>query len=193
MRGNNGGVTPPLNLFIKEFAPITGYFLWGNEAMQTKALRIERAGSNDIADINRLLYQVLMVHHNGRPDLFKPNCKKYTGAELMELLQDNSRPVFGAWNTNGEFVGYAFCILQEHRNDNVLTDIKTLYIDDLCVDETARGQRVGTALYNYVLTYARSIGCYNVTLNVWSCNEGAKHFYETLGMKPQKIGMETIL
>ncbi len=161
--------------------------------MLTEALKIERAGCKDIADINRLLYQVLMVHHNGRPDLFKPNCKKYTDAQLTELLQDDSRPVFGAWNANGEFLGYAFCILQEHRDDNVLTDIKTLYIDDLCVDETARGQRVGTALYNYVLAYARKIGCYNVTLNVWSCNESAKRFYETLGMKPQKIGMEKIL
>lgn len=156
-------------------------------------MKIERAGIGDIPDINRLLYQVLMVHHEGRPDLFKADCKKYTDAELAELLQDDSRPVFGAWDESGTLLGYAFCILQEHKNDNVLTDIRTLYIDDLCVEETARGQHVGTALYQHVLDYARSIGCYNVTLNVWTCNENAMRFYEKLGMQPQKIGMEMVL
>jgi len=156
-------------------------------------MKIARAGVEDIAGINRLLYQVLMVHHNGRPDLFKPDCKKYTDEELTELLQDDARPVFGAWNEAGELLGYAFCIHQQHKNNNVLTDIKTLYIDDLCVEETARGQHIGTALYEYVLQYARKSGCYNVTLNVWECNAGAKKFYESLGMGVQKIGMETIL
>ncbi len=156
-------------------------------------MKIERAGIRDIEGINRLLRQVLMVHHEGRPDLFKPDCKKYTDAELEILLQDDSRPVFAAWDENGALLGYAFCILQEHKHDNVLTDIRTLYIDDLCVDETARGQHVGTALYQHVLGYAREIGCYNVTLNVWTCNENAMRFYEACGMKPQKIGMETIL
>ncbi len=156
-------------------------------------MKIGRAGICDIAGINRLLHQVLMVHHEGRPDLFKPHCKKYTDAELLELLQDESRPVFGAWDENGVLLGYAFCILQEHKNDNVLTDIRTLYIDDLCVEETARGQHIGTALYRYVLDFARRTGCYNVTLNVWSCNPGAMKFYESLGMKPQKICMEELL
>lgn len=156
-------------------------------------MTLKRAGISDIPDINCLLYQVLEVHHEGRPDLFKGGCKKYTDEELAVLLQDESRPVFGAWDENGELLGYAFCIVQEHKNDNVLTDIRTLYIDDLCVDESARGQHVGTALYAHVLDYARQIGCYNVTLNVWTCNEGAMRFYEKLGMKAQKIGMETVL
>ncbi len=156
-------------------------------------MQIARAATKDISAINRLLQQVLMVHHNGRPDLFKADCKKYTDTELKALLSDDSRPVFAAWNSDGTMLGYAFCILQAHRNDNILTDIRTLYIDDLCVDETARGQHVGTALYEYVLDYARSIGCYNVTLNVWTCNPGAMKFYEAMGMTPQKIGMEKIL
>ena len=74
-----------------------------------------------------------------------------------------------------------------------MTDIRTLYIDDLCVDERHRGCGVGRLLYEYVLDYARSAGCYNVTLNVWSCNEAAMRFYEKCGLRPQKIGMEKIL
>ena len=74
-----------------------------------------------------------------------------------------------------------------------MTDIKTIYIDDLCVDENLRGQHIGRALYDSVLAFAREQGCYNVTLNVWCCNEKAMKFYEACGLKPQKIGMEVIL
>ena len=74
-----------------------------------------------------------------------------------------------------------------------MTDIKTLYIDDLCVDENSRGQNIGKNLYNHVIAFAKENECYNVTLNVWSCNESAIKFYEKCGLRPQKIGMETIL
>lgn len=154
---------------------------------------IRRANKADIPEINRLLGQVLEVHRNGRPDLFRGNTKKYTDDELKLLLSDDNRPVFVYADDAGNIAGYAFCIFQAHINHNILTDIKTLYIDDLCVDEIKRGHHIGTKLYNYVLGFAKDNGCYNVTLNVWSCNESAVKFYESCGMKPQKIGMETIL
>lgn len=154
---------------------------------------IRRAQEKDIPAIMDLLSQVLMVHHNGRPDLFKPNATKYTVEELKEILQDDDRPIFGFPDENDRLVGYAFCVLEQHKDHNILTDIKTLYIDDICVDERSRGMHVGKALYEYVKSYARSIGCYNVTLNVWSCNPTALKFYESLGLTPYKIGMETIL
>lgn len=154
---------------------------------------IERARKEDIPGIDQLLNQVLMVHHNGRPDLFKANVKKYTDEELQIILADDNRPIFVARTKEKQVAGYAFCIMQEYKGSHIMTDIKTLYIDDLCVDETIRGQHVGTKLYEYAKQYAREQGCYNVTLNVWSCNENAMKFYEKCGLKPQKIGMEAIL
>ena len=154
---------------------------------------IRRANASDLPGLNRLLEQVLMVHHNGRPDLFKSGAKKYTDEELLTLLADEGRPVFAAVDDSGTMLGYCFCIFQQHLNNNILTDIRTLYIDDLCVDENCRGQHIGSKLYAYVLDFARQSGCYNVTLNVWSCNKSALAFYEKLGLKPQKVGMETIL
>ena len=131
-----------------------------------------------------------MVHHNGRPDLFKANAKKYTDEELKVILVDDQRPVFVAKDENDNVLGYAFCVMQQHLNNNILTDIKTLYIDDLCVDENVRGGGVAQAIYQGVLDYAREIGCDAVTLNVWCGNDRAMHFYEKCGLKPQKIGME---
>lgn len=154
-------------------------------------MNIRRADKRDMDKIKDLLNQVLTVHHNGRPDLFKANCRKYTDSELEELIKDDARPIFVA-DEDG-VLGYAFCVIKETKNNNILTDIKTLYIDDLCVDENIRGKHVGTALYNYVIEYAKEIGCYNVTLNVWSCNESAQQFYEGQGLKPQKTTLETIL
>lgn len=154
---------------------------------------IRRARECDMKDINRLLVQVNMVHHQGRPDLFRAGKKKYTDEQLRELIHDDSRPIFVAVDDQERVLGYAFCIFQQHLDDNILTDIRTLYIDDLCVDETIRGQHVGKSLYEAVLAFARESGCYNVTLNVWTLNEGAMKFYEKCGLKPQKVGMETIL
>ena len=156
-------------------------------------MNIRRATESDMVGINKLLNQVLMVHHKGRPDIFKANCKKYTDEELREIIADDNRPIFVAEDEDGSVMGYAFCVFQQHINNNILTDIKTLYIDDLCVDENIRGRHIGKSLYDYVVSFAKDNGCYNVTLNVWSLNEGAMKFYEKCVLKPQKIGMEIIL
>lgn len=154
---------------------------------------IRRAQEQDMDGINKLLCQVLMVHHNGRPDLFKADCKKYTDEELRALIHDDKKPIFVAVNEEEQITGYAFCVFQQHIDDNILTDIKTLYIDDLCVDENIRGQHIGKSLYEYVVAFAKEQGCYNVTLNVWALNESAMKFYEACGLVPQKIGMEKLL
>lgn len=156
-------------------------------------MRIRRAEERDMEGIDRLLCQVLTVHHNGRPDLFKGGVKKYTDGELCDMIKDDSKPIFVAADEREEVLGYAFCVLQQYEGHNIMTDIKTLYIDDLCVDETCRGRHVGRELYEYVLRFAKEQGCYNVTLNVWECNPGAKKFYEKCGLTPQKTGMEKIL
>ena len=156
-------------------------------------LKVRRAQQADIAAILHLLLQVDMVHHNSRPDLFKGPATKYTDIQLMMMLGDDEMPIFVCTDETGEVLGHAFCVHKQIIGDNVLTDVKTLYIDDICVDEGARRKGVGTALYNAVTAYAKSCGCYNVTLNVWAINPGAQAFYESLGMKPQKIVMEAIL
>ena len=154
---------------------------------------IRRAAANDIPGLNRLLEQVLMVHHNGRPDLFKSGTKKYTDNELKALLLDDTRPIFVAVDEKDYVLGYAFGIFQQHLNNNILTDIRTLYIDDLCVDEGCRGRGIATALYQEVCRFAKESGCQAVTLNVWNGNDSAMKFYEKCGMKPQKVGMEAVL
>ena len=131
---------------------------------------VRKAEKRDIGAIIRLLHQVNMVHYEKRPDLFKPYTTKYDEQELEALLGDDSKPIFVY--DDGEVLGHA---------------------DDICVEETARGRHIGQSLYEYVRDYARSIGCYNITLNVWEGNDSALSFYRSMGMQVQKTGMETIL
>ena len=138
-----------------------------------------------------MLHQVDMVHHDIRPDLFKPYTTKYDEQELEALLDNDAKPIFVY--DDGKVEGHAFCQVTESKGDKLLQDVKTLYIDDICVDEKARGKHVGKALYDFVRDYAKSIGCYNITLNVWEGNDAAQSFYRSMGMKVQKTGMETVL
>ena len=153
---------------------------------------VRRAIPRDIPAIMNLLVQVNMVHHNGRPDLFKGPTTKYTADELAAILSDDATPVFVCVDDRDRVLGHGFCVKQ-HSGGQLMEEHDTLYIDDICVDEAARGQNVGRAIYEHILDYARSLGFYNVTLNVWSCNPGAMKFYEKLGLTPYKVGMEQIL
>lgn len=155
-------------------------------------INIRSAELRDIPALGRLLYEVHKVHSDVRPDLFKAGARKYTDGQLEEILQSGERPVFVA-EQDGQVVGYAFCIPKQFVGDRSMTDVRTLYIDDLCVDEAARGKHIGTKLYDFVLDFAKRQGYYNVTLNVWADNKAAVKFYEKIGLRVQKIGMEKIL
>lgn len=155
-------------------------------------INIRRAKDDDIPTLDNLLFQVHEVHHKARPDLFKADTKKYTDEQLKEILSNDKTPVFVA-ESDEKILGYAFCIHRQFVNDNNMTEVKTLYIDDLCVDENERGKHIGKTLYDFVVSYAKKNGYYNVTLNVWADNKKAVGFYEKIGLRVQKIGMEKIL
>ena len=153
---------------------------------------VRRAVGKDIPSLMELLKQVNKVHYDGRPDLFKLETK-YSSDELSKIIADNDTPVFVCENEDGKILGHGFCVMQRPENTRLLTDILTLYIDDICVDEGARGRHIGKALYEHIVCYGREQGFYNITLNVWTCNPSALSFYEAMGLVPQKICMEKIL
>lgn len=152
---------------------------------------IRFAQKGDLEAVNRLLRQVLKVHHDGRPDLFRPEGKKYTDSQLLSIFADPETPVV-VYEEEGTVLGYAFCAFQR-QDSGSLMPLTTLYVDDLCVDENARGRHIGTALFDFVKAFAAENGCHNITLHVWACNPGAVAFYKALGMKPQYTSMELLV
>ena len=152
-------------------------------------MEIRFANTGDIPGMLALLQQVGQVHHNIRPDIFRPGCQKYDAAALSRLLEDPSRPIFIA-DIDGAVAGYCFCIRKQFESDSVMTDRRELYIDDLCVDENHRGSGIATKLFHHVRSYAAEQGCNTITLNVWCGNDNAMKFYKKMGMSPRSITMD---
>ena len=156
-------------------------------------MTIRLAQPKDIPSLLGLLEQILSVHHQARPDIFKGSGGKYSPQELEKIMVQDKTPIFVYENEVGQILGHLFVTIKEVSDNPVLHPIKTLFIEDLCVDQVARGQKIGDQLYQFAVNYAREIGCYNLTLNVWNDNEGALRFYQRQGMKPQETVMETII
>ena len=155
-------------------------------------MEIRFAGPQDVGGILALLQQIGQLHHEGRPDIFRDQAQKYSASQVLALLNSSLTPVFVAVEED-KVLGYCFCKVKIFKDETVVHDHTELFIDDLCVDGSCRGQGIGTKLYNEVIRYAKNRRCNFVTLNVWSFNEKAMKFYESLGMKPQRVFMETIL
>lgn len=147
----------------------------------------------DAKRLFNLLEEVQALHATGRPDIFVKGASKYSVNEIENIIENEQTPIFVAVNSENKIMGYAFCSIEISTNSNNLQPIKTLYIDDLCIDKSLRRQGEGEKLYKYVLKRAKDFGCYHLTLNVWNLNEGALKFYEKVGMKPLKITMEQII
>ena len=156
-------------------------------------ITIRKAEEQDMPGLMRLLSEVLELHARIRPDIFISGTTKYTPEELRTILHDENTPVFAAVDEEGEVAGYAFCILKRQPFSTNMRDFQTLFIDDLCVDEKYRGQHVGKRLYEYALAYAKELGCYDLTLNVWEGNDNARAFYEKMGMFVQETQMEILI
>ena len=152
-------------------------------------MNIVKAEARHIPGMLRLLGQVGQVHHQIRPDIFRDGALKYDENALEALLRDENRPIF-VMQDGGRVLGYCFCVFKDYRGSGVQTDRVELYIDDLCVEESARGQGIATALYRYVKDFAKELGCSHISLNVWCGNIGAQKFYEKMGMLPRHIMME---
>ncbi len=151
------------------------------------------ACKKDADRIIALLQEVLELHAKIRPDVFVSGTTKYTREELEGMFGDDERPIYVAVDDDDEVVGYAFCQIRKQPFSNNMVPFESMFIDDLCVDASCRGKHVGEALFNHVKEEARRLGCYEVTLNVWSGNDGAERFYEKMGMKTKERQMEYIL
>lgn len=156
-------------------------------------MHIRKAEEKDILKIMELLGQVLQIHADIRPDVFIPGTTKYSEEELKAILKDEEKPIYVAVNEEDVCIGYAFCQIQEQPFSNNMVPFKSLFIDDLCVDQQIRGQHIGENLFEYVKSEARKLNCYEVTLNVWAGNTSAEKFYEKMGMRTKERQMEYIL
>ncbi len=151
---------------------------------------IRRAEKKDIKRISELLLEVCKIHADRRPDIFKGGARKYSDSMLEGIIKNAETPVFVAVDEHDFVLGYCFCVYKITNGSSFMQDTRTLYIDDLCVGEDVRGKKIGTALFEYTKSYAKEMGFDTVLLNVWSFNESAVRFYESMGMSTLRTYME---
>ena len=151
---------------------------------------IRQAIPEDIPAINNLLRQVLEVHANGRPDIFKHGTVKCSDEKLLTMLNSQTAPIFVSVDERETVNGYAFCQYRSIKDSAFVHDVKYCYIDDICVDKSVRGQSIGTLLYEHVKMQAKADGYNEIRLNVWSLNESAIRFYQKLGFVPLSMIMQ---
>lgn len=163
-----------------------------NKNSNLNPMKVRRATAKDIDRILELLVQVNAVHANLRPDLFLRNTK-YNHEELEKMMDDERYPIFVCVDESDTVMGYGFCVLEDYSDIDLRTNIKSIYIDDICVDEKYRRMHVGNTVYEHILSFAKENGFYNITLNVWEGNDAALSFYKSLGMGVQKTTLETII
>ena len=156
-------------------------------------MKIRIAQEKDIDKILALLSQVLELHAAIRPDIFVSGTTKYSHDELKAMLREENRRIYVAVDDKDEVLGYAFCELRNQKGRDNLVPFTSIYIDDLCVDETIRGQHIGKELFEHVRKEASDMGCFEITLNVWEGNDTARKFYDSMGFKPKSTTMEYIL
>lgn len=151
---------------------------------------IRRAEEKDAPRISALLKQVLEVHAAVRPDMYRSGTQKYSEADVKKLLADPDCVLFVETDETDRTVGYAICFVHEIGEDGIVVGRRELYIDDLCVDETARRTGVGQRLFEHVKAFAKEQGFDWITLNVWNDNVNALAFYRRMGLTERKTILE---
>ena len=152
---------------------------------------IRRAEIGDIKDLRNIIYQIDKLHAKKRPDLFKA-AQKRSKQEISDLINDDKKE-FVVYEKDDKIVGYVIFELQIIVNSNQVNAEERIYIHNLCVDKKFRRRGYATRLYQYVVEYARKNNCHQILLSVWEFNKSAKRFYKSLGMKPQRTIMESIV
>ena len=116
-------------------------------------------------------------------------------AEFEKLLDEFrvtagllERHLFGDASAAELFVGYLGDEIRGYvlffHNFSSFQGRPGMYLEDVFVEPSARGQGLGKALLQEVLRIARERGCLRCEWIVLNWNERAKHFYESLGARP---------
>jgi len=150
-------------------------------------ITIRPARADDYPAIARMLRQIAQLHHDWRPDVYRP-AQKLDQKRFKSLLKDKNTPILVA-EMDGGVIGYAMLRIITPQNP-VQVPRNYLWVEDLCVDENARKQGVGKALMTAAAELARERGLSAIELNVWECNEVARAFYGRLGYTTQRRGLE---
>lgn len=140
----------------------------------------------DYDAVDTLMQQLHKIHVNGRPDLYVEMEHPYSKEELTEKIY-NKEVITLAAEEEDRIVGLCIVVIR-HRSGMV--NMKTAYVDDLVVDQSYQRRGIAKSLFQKAEERAKALGAERMDLTVWSFNENALKFYQSIGMVPQRYILE---
>lgn len=146
---------------------------------------IKELNVNDFTVVESIIAKLHKLHVENRPDFYIENEHPINKKEYKAML-NNQNKINIAYIIDDEIVGVCLATIKDRIE-------KSIYIDDIFVLEEFRHQGVVTKLYKQIESIAKDIGAKRIDLTVWQFNKTAMNFYKSLGMKTQRIVLETRL
>jgi ribosomal protein S18 acetylase RimI-like enzyme len=103
--------------------------------------------------------------------------------QLDEIVSSPATDVFVASDDDGSVLGMATLVVFR-----IPTGLRA-WIEDVVVDDAARGKGVGAALNRAMLARARERGCVTVDLTSRPSREAANRLYQKLGFQPRETNV----
>ena len=153
-------------------------------------MKIREARIEDKKELIEMLMQAQELHCKNRPDIFKKTNKKEVESEVIEVLESEERKMIVAVNDKEMACGLVIFRIKEVENHINLKNAKILYVGKIVVDKKCQRQGVGTLLMQEINKVAKGLKCNRMELSCWSFNKKAIEFYESCGMKVQRLNME---
>lgn len=139
----------------------------------------------DYEAIKNIISELHKMHVENRPDFYLENECPITLKEYKSLLK-NEEKVGISFVVNNKIAGICFVTIKNRIE-------KSVYIDDIFVLSEYRRQGIATKLFEQIKEISKDIGAKRIDLTVWQFNKSAFEFYKSLGMKEQRIVLETRL
>ena len=128
---------------------------------------IRKATENDFASILSLVKELAV---------FQNSLEKVTNTADQMLQEKNLFQCYVAENDHKEIVGIASYFFAYYTWVG-----KSLYLDDIYVKESCRGQKIGNKLLRQIFEVAKTENCKRVRWQVSNWNKPALDFYKNVG------------
>ena len=149
-------------------------------------LHIRPATLADSAAVEAIMAQVHSLHVAWRPDIYEMVDELYPRERMVEGI--SARELYVA-KLNDQIVGYVSLKIRNYDHPG-LVKRKVMVVDEICVEETLRGNGIGMAMMEDVRALAKAFRCTDLQLNVYPQNDDAVGFYQKCGLMIQSLTMQ---
>lgn len=154
-------------------------------------ISIRYAEQQDASSVLSLMEEVHSLHHQNRPDMYKP-FDQSSAAVHYRLSVDDPAHIYLLAEEDGQPLGYAHILIRERKGSVTMTDRCSFLIEEICVQAAHRRKGIGRALLTEIQRLADIKGAAEIVLCVWAFNEDALAFYQKAGFRLQSSMLELL-